>query len=166
MKKFEKKINYNISKNQDFIEYSLQGLKYLKNISKFIKRNNGGILIIDYGYLEKKMKNTLRAISNHQYSNILDNIGKSDITHTINFYLYKKLTQQLGGVDSIITTQRDFLLKMGIEKRAEVITKNQNFSKKADIYYRLKKLIDENEMGKIFKVMFIKKQKNNYRLGF
>tara|TARA_A100001011_G_scaffold391425_1_gene476872 strand:+ start:3438 stop:4484 length:1047 start_codon:yes stop_codon:yes gene_type:complete len=166
MKKFEKKINYNISKNQDFIEYSLQGLKYLKNISKFIKRNNGGILIIDYGYLEKKMKNTLRAISNHQYSNILDNIGKSDITHTINFYLYKKLTQQLGGVDSIITTQRDFLLKMGIEKRAEVITKNQNFSKKADIYYRLKKLIDENEMGRIFKVMFIKKQKNNYRLGF
>ena len=166
MKKFEKKINYNISKNQDFIEYSLQGLKYLKNISKFIKRNNGGILIIDYGYLEKKMKNTLRAISNHQYSNILDNIGKSDITHTINFYLYKKLTQQLGGVDSIITTQRDFLLKMGIEKRAEVISKNQNFSKKADIYYRLKKLIDENEMGRIFKVMFIKKQKNNYKLGF
>ena len=166
MKKFEKKINYNISKNQNFIEYSLQGLKYLKNISKFIKRNNGGILIIDYGYLEKKMKNTLRAISNHQYSNILDNIGKSDITHNINFYLYKKLTQQLEGVDSIITTQRDFLLKMGIEKRAEVISKNQNFSKKADIYYRLKKLIDENEMGRIFKVMFIKKQKNNYKLGF
>ncbi len=166
MKKFEKKINYNISKNQNFIEYSLQGLKYLKDISKFIKRNNGGILIIDYGYLKKKMKNTLRAISNHQYSNILENIGKSDITHNINFYLYKKLTQQLGGVDSIITTQRDFLIKMGIEKRAEVISKNQNFSKKADIYYRLKKLIDENEMGRIFKVMFIKKQKNNYKLGF
>ena len=109
------------------------------------------------------MKNTLRAISNHQYSNIFENIGKSDITHNINFYLYKKLTQQLGGVDSIITTQRDFLIKMGIEKRAEVISKNQNFSKKADIYYRLKKLIDENEMGRIFKVMFIKKQKNNYR---
>ena len=55
---------------------------------------------------------------------------------------------------------------MGIEKRAEVISKNQNFSKKADIYFRLKKLIDENEMGRIFKVMFIKKQKNNYKLGF
>ena len=55
MKNFEKKINYNISKNQNFIEYSLQGLKYLKDITKFIKRNNGGMLIIDYGYLEKKM---------------------------------------------------------------------------------------------------------------
>ena len=66
----------------------------------------------------------------------------------------------------MITTQRDFLIKMGIEKRAEVISKNQNFSKKADIYYRLKMLIDENQMGKIFKVMFIKKQNNNYKLGF
>ena len=166
MKKFEKKINFNISKNQNFIEFSLSGLRYLKNITKFIKKNNGGVLIIDYGYFEKKMKNTLRAISNHKYSDILKNIGKSDITHNINFSLFRKLIKQLGGVNDKITTQRDFLMKMGIEKRAEIISKNQSFSKKADIYYRLKKLIDENQMGKIFKVMFIKKQNNNYKLGF
>tara|TARA_B100001121_G_scaffold297388_1_gene303785 strand:- start:1189 stop:2235 length:1047 start_codon:yes stop_codon:yes gene_type:complete len=166
MKKFEKKINYNISKNQNFIEYSLQGLKYLKDITKFIKKNNGGILIIDYGYFEKKMKNTLRAISNHQFSNILRNIGKSDITYSISFFLFKKLIKQLGGVNDITTTQRDFLIKMGIEKRAEIICKNRNFLNKADIYYRLRKLISVNQMGKVFKVMFIKKQKNNYKLGF
>ena len=166
MNKLEKRINYNISKNQNFVEYSVLGTKYLKNIVNFIKKNNGGLLIIDYGYLEKKMKNTLKAISNHKHSSVLKNIGKSDITHNINFHLFRKLTQQLGGVDNIVTTQRDFLMKMGIEKRAEIISKNQNFSKKADIYYRLKKLIDENQMGKIFKVMFIKKRENNYRLGF
>ena len=66
----------------------------------------------------------------------------------------------------MVTTQRDFLIKMGIKERAEIISKNQNFSIKADIYYRLKKLIDENEMGKIFKVMFIKKKNNKYKLGF
>ena len=166
MKKFEKKIDYNISKNQNFIEYSLVGTKYLKNITNFIKKNNGGLLIIDYGYFEKKMKNTLRAISNHKYSDILQNMGKSDITHNINFYLFRKLIKKLGGVSNILTTQRDFLINMGIERRAEIISKNQNFSKKADIYFRLKKLIDINQMGKIFKVMFIKKQKNNYKLGF
>ncbi len=166
MKKFEKKINYKISKNQNFIECSLEGLKYLKNITKFIEKNNGGILIIDYGYLEQKMKNTLKAISNHKFSNILENIGKSDITHNISFFLFRNLVKQLGGVNYKITTQRDFLIKMGIEKRAEIISKNQNFLKKADIYYRLKKLIDKKQMGKIFKVMFIKKQKNDYKLGF
>ena len=30
-------------------------MNYLKNIAKIIKKNNGGILIIDYGYLENNM---------------------------------------------------------------------------------------------------------------
>ena len=90
MKKFEKKINYKISNNQNFIEYSNIGINYLKKISKIIKKNQGGILIIDYGYFDDKMKNTLQAISNHNYSNILRNIGNSDITHNINFNLFKK----------------------------------------------------------------------------
>ena len=112
------------------------------------------------------MKNTLRAISNHKYSSVLKHVGKSDITHDINFFIFKKLIKQLGGLKDMVTTQRDFLIKMGIEKRAEIISKNQNFLGKADIYYRLRKLIDENQMGRVFKVMFVKRQENNYKLGF
>ena len=166
MKKFEKKIGYNISKNQKFIEYSLVGVSYLKKLTDIIKKNNGGLLIIDYGYMEKKMKNTLKSISNHKHSNILENIGKSDITHNINFYLFKKIIDQLGGLKGLITTQGSFLVKLGIKNRAEIISQNQSFSKKADIYYRLKRLIDEKEMGNLFKVMFIKKKNNKYKLGF
>ena len=166
MKKFEKKIGYNISKNQKFIEYSLVGVSYLKKITDIIKKNSGGLLIIDYGYMEKKMKNTLKSISNHKHSNILENIGKSDITHNINFYLFKKIIDQLGGLKDLITTQGSFLVKLGIKNRAEIISQNQSFSKKADIYYRLKRLIDEKEMGNLFKVMFIKKKNNKYKLGF
>ena len=166
MKKFEKKIGYNISKNQKFIEYSLVGVSYLKKITDIIKKNSGGLLIIDYGYMEKKMKNTLKSISNHKHSNVLENIGKSDITHNINFYLFKKIIDQLGGLKGLITTQGSFLVKLGIKNRAEIISQNQSFSKKADIYYRLKRLIDEKEMGNLFKVMFIKKKNNKYKLGF
>ena len=166
MRKFEKEIGYNISKNQKFIEYSLVGVSYLKKITNIIKKNNGGILIIDYGYMEKKMKNTLKSISNHKHSNVLENIGKSDITHNINFYLFKKIIDQLGGLKDLTTTQGSFLVKLGIRNRAEIISQNQSFSKKADIYYRLKRLIDEKEMGNLFKVMFIKKKNNKYKLGF
>ncbi|ARJ48260.1 SAM-dependent methyltransferase [Candidatus Pelagibacter sp. RS39] len=166
MSKFEKEIGYNISKNQKFIEYSLVGVSYLKKITDMIKKNNGGLLIIDYGYMEKKMKNTLKSISNHKHSNVLENIGKSDITHNINFYLFKKIIDQLGGLKDLITTQGSFLVKLGIKNRAEIISQNQNFSKKADIYYRLKRLIDDKEMGNLFKVMFIKKKNNKYKLGF
>ena len=37
------------------------------------------------------MQNTLQAISNHKFANILDNIGNADITHNISFELFKKL---------------------------------------------------------------------------
>ena len=166
IKKFEKKIDFKISKNQDFIEFSEMGLDYLAKISKFIKKNSGGLLLIDYGYTDKKMKNTLQAISNHKFANILDDIGNVDITHNISFELFRKFTNQMGGLKSNITTQKKFLTKMGIKQRAEIISQNLNFSNKADIYYRLNRLIDEKHMGNLFKVMFIKNKKNNFKLGF
>ena len=56
IKKVEKKIGFNISYKQNFIEYSPLSKEYLKIIAKKINKNNGGILIIDYGYWEHKMK--------------------------------------------------------------------------------------------------------------
>ena len=166
IKDIEKKIHYKISHGQNFIEFSKLGFEYLKNISQIIKENSGGLLLIDYGYTKKNMKNTLQAVSNHKFANILKNIGNSDITHSINFDLFKKFTNQIGGLDNNLTTQKKFLLNMGIEKRAEVITKKLNFLNKADIYYRLKRLIDEKQMGDLFKVMLLKNKKNKFNLGF
>ena len=166
MKNYEKKIDFKISKNQNFIEYSELGINYLKQISKIIKARSGGILIIDYGYNEDKMKNTLQALYKHEYSDVLAKIGNSDITHNINFRLFEKIIKKLGGLKHSLTTQKEFLTKMGIYERAEMIAKNQNFLKKADIYYRLKRLTDDKQMGKLFKVMLIKNQKNNFNLGF
>ena len=112
------------------------------------------------------MRNTLKGVSNHKFANILEDIFNTDITHNINFELFRKFAKQMGGLDVNLTTQKDFLINMGIEKRAEVISQNQSFLKKADIYFRLKRLIDEKQMGKLFKVMLVKNQKNKFKLGF
>ena len=112
------------------------------------------------------MKNTLQAISNKKYSNVLNEFGNSDITHNINFYLFKKIIERIGDLKENITTQRNFLIRMGIKKRAEIISKNLTFLKKADIYYRLNRLIDKKLMGNLFKVMFIKNKNNKFKLGF
>jgi len=55
---------------------------------------------------------------------------------------------------------------MGIKQRAEIISKNLTFLKKADLYYRLKRLVDKEQMGKLFKVMLIKNYENTFNLGF
>ena len=166
IKNLEKKINYKISSKQNFIEYSEVGVNYLKKISHIIKKNQGGILIIDYGYFEDKMKNTLQAVSNHKYSNILENIGNSDITHNISFNFFKKIIKKIGGLSELFTNQKKFLTKIGIKRRAEIISKNLPFSKKADLFYRLKRLIDEKQMGDHFKVMLIKNKNDKFNLGF
>ena len=166
IKDFEREINFKISSNQDFVEYSKTGINYLKRISGIVKKNQGGLLIIDYGNFNKKMKNTLQAISNQNFSDVLKNIGNSDITHHINFFLFKKIVNKIDGLNLNYTTQGNFLTKMGINERAEIISKNMTFLKKADLYYRLKRLTDEKEMGKLFKVMLIKNKSNKFNLGF
>ena len=55
---------------------------------------------------------------------------------------------------------------MGIVQRAEIISKNIVFSKKSDLFYRIRRLIDEKQMGKLFKVMLIKKTNNMFKTGF
>jgi len=166
MQKFEKKIKFKISYNQKFIEYSPLASKYLKTIIKKIKLNNGGILIIDYAYLEKEMKNTLQAVSKHKYCNILKGFRNSDITYNLSFNLIDKIIKKLGSYSSATTTQKKFLTKLGILDRAEILSKNMPFSKKADIYFRIRRLIDKNQMGHLFKVMFITNHKNKFMLGF
>ena len=166
IKKIEKRLKFQISTGQNFIEYSPLVLEYLKNITNKIKLNDGGILIIDYGYFEKKIKNTIQAVSKHKYANVLKSFGNSDITYNLSFHLISQMIKKMGFFFQIMTTQKEFLIKLGILQRAEIISKNIPFSKKADIYFRIQRLIDDGQMGKLFKVLFVTNKKNKFKLGF
>ena len=166
IKNLEKKIEINLSKNQKIIEFSPLTYKYLNIISKKINTFQGGLLIVDYGYLKKKMKDSLQSIYKHNFNNVLDNFGKSDITYNLNFFLLKKIVKKLNLKVAGLTSQRNFLTRLGILNRAEILAKNLQFSKKADIYYRIKRLIDRNFMGELFKVMFVTGKNIKFKLGF
>ena len=163
--KIEKIIERKISKDHKFIEHSSLAFKKLELISGIIKRNDGGILIIDYGYNSKKMFDTLQGMRAHKKNNVLENFYQTDITHNLNFYYYKKkINSKLKKVK--LTSQGNFLIKLGIMSRAEIISKKLPFSKKTDIFLRLKRLVDKNEMGFLFKVLFATKKENKFKLGF
>ena len=76
------------------------------------------------------------------------------------------MIKKFGSFHSTITSQKKFLTSLGILQRAEILTKNMPFTQKADIYFRIKRLIDKNAMGELFKVMFITKKDNKFKLGF
>ena len=124
------------------------------------------MLIIDYGYIEKKIKETLRGIHNHKIVNILSNYQRCDITYSLPFYFFKMIARKFNLKVSDITTQGDFLKSLGILKRAEIVSKSLKFSEKADIYFRIDKLINKKYMGEVFKVMLLTNKEINFNLGF
>ena len=65
-----------------------------------------------------------------------------------------------------IITQNEFLQKMGIMERAYTLSKRMTFREKANMFYRLKKLLDYREMGSLFKVFFTQKRNGKFSLGF
>ena len=137
-----------------------------QTLCKIIEKRDGGLLIIDYGYLDLKIKNTIQAIKDHKFSNILEDIGDSDITYNLNFNLYANYINQFEKLDHLITNQKKFLTSMGILQRAEIVSNNIAFSQKTDLFYRIRRLIDEKQMGELFKVMLIKIKNNKFKTGF
>ena len=58
--------SFKVLKNLKFVEYPKQGFRELDKIVKKISVLSGGILLIDYGYLELCNKSTLQTIMNNK----------------------------------------------------------------------------------------------------
>jgi cyclopropane-fatty-acyl-phospholipid synthase len=170
-KKAKKSLVKNIIKLQlinkgSIIEYPTLAIKYLKIIAKKICKHNGALLTFDYGYTGKKNKGTLQSIKNHKYINILKDPGNADITHHINYNLFSKILKQNNLKVEKVVNQSEFLQKLGIIQRANLLSKKMNFNEKANMFFRLKRLLDFNQMGSLFKVMFAYKKGKKFSLGF
>ena len=165
-KKMGKIFNQGIDENQNFIEFSPLMVKYLKDICKKIKSFTGGILLIDYGTFNKKMYDSLQGIKNHKKVNIFDNYQNIDITHHVNFNFIKQIVNLNGLKVGGIINQGSFLKNMGIDLRAEIVSKKMSFLNKTDLYTRIRRLTHKDEMGELFKVMFVTTKENNFKTGF
>ena len=157
IRKIEKIYNLKINK---FIEYPPILEKLIKNISDLLKNKNSIFLTIDYGEESKICNDTVQAIYKNKKSNILQNVGESDITYQVNFFhlikLFKK--NKLHLVE--FTTQSNFLQKLGIKERAVNAKKNLKKNQQLLLDGALKRLLHPLEMGSLFKVLIISNQYN------
>ena len=167
LKKITKKNQIQIKKyktlrNANFIEFPKLGFEELSEVINKIKNLSGGIMLIDYGYIKQKNISTIQSVKSHKKNNLFENIGEADITSLVNFKLLAEhFTKNKLKVEKTVT-QSFFLKRMGLIERAEIISKNMSFKDKSDLYFRIKRLLDQNLMGELFKVIFagnIKKKK-------
>jgi NADH dehydrogenase [ubiquinone] 1 alpha subcomplex assembly factor 7 len=138
-----------IGKNYD--EEIVEIYPDLKEILIELKHINAQMLFIDYGNLGTS--ETLQAVKNHQKVSIFEDITNSDLTTQVDF---RQIIKEFDGLAEInISNMADFLLANGILTRAEQLLKNANEQQTQNLNFVLKKLLNEDEMGKIFKALEI-----------
>tara|TARA_B100000686_G_scaffold245915_1_gene255238 strand:+ start:845 stop:1906 length:1062 start_codon:yes stop_codon:yes gene_type:complete len=156
----------NLISDGNVIEYPIEAIKILDTIAKKINKFNGGLLTFDYGYTSNKNQDTLQSVKKHRHVNILSMPHYSDITTHLNFKLFFEILKKNNLNVQKIITQNEFLKKMGILERANILSKKMTFKEKTNMFYRLKRLLDYSEMGSLFKVLFAYKKGRKFSLGF
>ena len=158
--------SFEVLKNLKFIEFPKSGFNEMKKIIKTISKLSGCLLMIDYGYLKPNNQNTLQSVIKNKKNNLLKNLGEADITSHVNFSLLKEFFIKNKCRVKKVISQKEFLIKMGINTRAEIIAKKMKFRDQTNLYLRLKRLLSPKLMGELFKVILVYKCKNSNYLGF
>jgi len=158
--------SYKSLKKLKFVEFPKYGFDELNKMIKKILRVKGCLLMIDYGYLNSNSNNTLQSVIKHKKNNLLNNLGKADITSHVNFQLLNEFFVKNNLKVKKIVPQQKFLKNMGIIERAETIGKKMNFKDQSNMYLRLKRLLSPRLMGELFKVTLAYKHKSNKFFGF
>jgi SAM-dependent MidA family methyltransferase len=141
--------HYQQAHNGDIIEFNYNSVNYCQKLAEIFKANSGYGVIIDYGFFDyqKHFASTIQAVHKHQYHNWLDDCGLADITAHVNF---KHLAECFIGGQLNFMTQADYLNSMGINLRYQQLNKNNKIKTQYD------RLINEEQMGELFKVLTFK----------
>jgi NADH dehydrogenase [ubiquinone] 1 alpha subcomplex assembly factor 7 len=131
-------------------------------------RNESAALIIDYGHVRQGLGETLQAVAAHSYIDPLRRPGEVDLTAHVDFASLAQHAEIMGGRIHGPVSQRDFLVRLGIESRAAGLKEQATPEQTAGIERGLKRLTATGPkgMGELFKVLAIADPKFGDLPGF
>jgi len=148
----------------ELYEANFAAADVLQRMGRRIASQGGAILAIDYGYAQTQTGETLQAVRNHAFANVLDTPGKVDLSAHVDFGALARVATELGLKVAPLATQRDFLSRMGIVERASALAR-ANPGQLDALAAALRRLTDSSEMGTLFKV-FCASAKDLEPIGF
>ncbi|CAH0390856.1 unnamed protein product [Bemisia tabaci] len=139
------------AEKRDHFEVSPESGVIMDYLATFLRRKGGIVLVADYGH-DGDGKDTFRAYKNHKQIHPLESPGSADLTADVDFAYLRSVVGEGRVISYGPVTQRDFLQRMGINIRCEILKKrSQNDSDKKALESGLKMLTDEDQMGVRFK---------------
>ncbi|HWK44142.1 MAG TPA: SAM-dependent methyltransferase [Stellaceae bacterium] len=113
----------------------------------------GAALLIDYGHAKSGFGDTLQAVKGHGYAPVLADPGTADLTAHVDFAAVARAAGQAGARSHGPVTQHRFLIANGIEQRLARLEAGCDIATGARLRQGVRRLIDPQEMGRLFKVM-------------
>ncbi len=135
------------------VELSPLGCGLARAVAGRLARDGGAALVIDYGYRERACGDTLQAVREHAYADILAEPGQADLTAHVDF---AALAEAAGGGGAVVfgpVTQARFLESLGIRPRGEALLAAAREDQQDEIQSAYRRLVHPEEMGTLFKVL-------------
>jgi NADH dehydrogenase [ubiquinone] 1 alpha subcomplex assembly factor 7 len=131
-------------------------------------RSNGVLLAIDYGHAHEGLGETLQAVSGHAFTDPLRAPGEADLSAHVDFAALAQSAEIIGTRVHGPVSQRDFLGRLGIDKRAATLKSRATPENTAAIDSALARLTEAGPkgMGELFKAFAIADPKFGPLPGF
>ena len=115
----------------------------------------GVLLVIDYGYEQDRLGSSLQAVWKHDKVDPFVDPGERDLTAHVNFAELARMAQARDAHIDGPVDQGTFLKALGIEARANLLMESAP-EQQDTISQALQRLVDDDQMGSLFKVMAVR----------
>jgi len=142
-------------------EHCALGHDFAYKIAERLRQAPGNALIIDYGYKEPTLGDTLQGLRNHRYHPPFVDVGTADLTHHVNFSDLQQIFCHHSLPTPLIITMGDFLKGLGIVERTERLCQKATATQRQLLLTATARLISPNHMGSLFKVLIAESKENS-----
>jgi len=147
------------------IETSPAAVALMTEIAQRLRDQGGAALVIDYGHMELRSGATVQALKSHQHVDIFAHPGEADITAHVDFELLQQVAADNGADVMGLQYQGEWLRQMGIETRMEALQR-RNPREGLKIKRQRDRLVEDTQMGTLFKVLGICGRRWPFGVGF
>lgn len=124
----------------------------MRSCASRLTRQGGAMVTIDYGYSGPAAGDTLQALKDHKFADVFADAGEVDLTAHVDFTILSEAGRLAGCRPFGPVPQGSFLRSMGLDQRLQSLIKAAP-DRKAELEGQHKRLVSNQEMGTLFKVL-------------
>ena len=148
------------------VEIGAVGQRIMSDLAARLARQGGAALVIDYGYTQTALGETLQALQGHQFVDPLAQPGDADLTTHVDFSALSRAARAAGAQVHGPITQGALLTSLGIFDRARALSRRADLAQSAEIEAALARLVSDQAgimveggmvdgMGELFKALCV-----------